>query len=187
LVAEALGDMIVQRLLAGVISVGLIPGVALASAPPFPWRQPAGAVRAQLLGDHGAHVLGRADGIAAGAVAGPNPKPAAAPPEAPTPPPTAAQTAKARSEYDDFAKGRIDRTHYSGYANTQVTDGIVSEVGGLLKSLGTVKSFVPLPTSSYQGMTVYQFVATCTNGSMDELIAWDDVGKISLIFFRKSP
>ncbi len=57
----------------------------------------------------------------------------------------------------------------------------------MIKALGAVKSFVALPTESNQGMTVYQFVVTCANGSLDELISWDGAGKIQLIFFRKSP
>jgi hypothetical protein len=200
LAVEAARDMIVRRLLAGVAFAGLlVPGAALASAPHLPWQHPAQSVPAQLPADNGARVFARADGIGAAPAASPapaasrkpaaaKPKPAAsAPPAAPTPPPTAEQAAKARAEFDDFAAGRIDRTHYSGFANSQITDGIVSQVGGVLKSLGAVKSFVPLPTSSYQGVTVYNFVVTCANGSMDELIAWDDAGKIQLIYFRKSP
>ena len=193
--------MIVRRLLAGAALAGLIaPGAASASAPNVPQpRASAPVVPVQLPGDNGARVFARAEGVAvAAASASPAPaasgKPAAkptparsAPPEAPTPPPTAEQAAKARAEYDDFAAGRIDRTHYSGFANTQITDKTVTDVGGALKSLGAVKSFVPLPTVSYQGMTIYQFVATCANGSMDELISWDADGKIQLIFFRKSP
>jgi hypothetical protein len=191
--------MIVRRLLAGAALAGLLaPGAALATAP-HPSSRPAASAPAQLPSDHGARVFARADGIGAAPAASPaaaasrkpapaKPKPnPSAPPLAPTPPPTAEQTAKARTEFDDFAAGRIDRTHYSGYANSQITDKTVADLGAVLKSLGEVKSFVPLPTSSYQGMTVYNFVVTCANGSMDELISWDDAGKVQLIYFRKSP
>lgn len=192
--------MIVRRLLAGAALAGLIaPAAALATAP-RPSSPPAAAAPAQLPRDNGARVFARADGIGAAPAAGPaaSAKPAAKakakatpapsePPAAPTPRPTADQMAKARAEYDDFAAGRIDRTHYSGYANSQITDKTVADVGGVLKAMGAVKSFVPLPTTSYQGMTVYNFVVTCANGSMDELISWDDAGKIQLIYFRQSP
>ncbi len=185
--------MIVRRLFAGVVAVGLIvPGAASASPLHFPWsRLPAQAVPGGLPADDGARVLARAEGVGQNGASSPAPaasaKPApSAPADAPTPPPTAEQRTRARAEYDDFVKGRIDRTHYSGYANTQITDGLVTQVGGALKSLGTVKSFVPLLTTSYQGMTVYQFLATCANGSIDELIAWDGNGKIQLIYFRQN-
>ncbi len=191
--------MIVRRLLAGAALAGLIaPAAALATAP-RPSSPPA-AAPAQLPSDNGARVFARADGIGAAPAASPaaSAKPAgkakakaapapSEPPAAPTPRPTAEQMTKARAEYDDFAAGRIDRTHYSGYANSQITDKTVADVGGVLKAMGAVKSFVPLPTTSYQGMTVYNFVVTCANGSMDELISWDDAGKIQLIYFRQSP
>jgi hypothetical protein len=197
---EAAWDMIVRRLLAGAALAGLIaPAAALATAPHIPPSRSTETSPAQLPADNGARVFARADGVGAAPAASPAPaasrkpapgkaKPApSAPAEAPTPRPTADQMARAQAEFNDFAAGRIDRTHYSGYANTQITDKTVADLGAALKSLGAVKSFVPLPTVSNQGMTVYQFVVTCANGSMDELISWDDAGKIQLIFFRKSP
>ncbi len=191
--------MIVRRLLAGVALAGLIaPAAAFATAPHIPPSRSTETSPAQLPADNGARVFARADSVGAAPTASPAPaasrkpapgktKPSPAPAEAPTPRPTADQMARAQAEFNDFAAGRIDRTHYSGYANTQITDKTVADLGAALKSLGAVKSFVPLPTLSQQGMTVYQFVVTCANGSMDELISWDDAEKIQLIYFRKSP
>ncbi len=203
--------MIVRRLLAGAALFALAfsgpPLSGAAAAAPPPHQAPAAAAPTLALPrDNGARVFARADGLDAGAptagappavLAQSSPRPAAAarpsarnssprPAAVQTAPPrpTAAQLAAARAEFDAFAAGARDSSHYSEYANTQLAPDLVKQVGGVLASLGTVKSFVPLPTESYGGMPVYQFVATCAKGSIDELISWDRSGKIQLIYFR---
>lgn len=105
----------------------------------------------------------------------------------------AALTKLARIELDAFLSGKVDRTHYTAQANTQLTDAIVTQVSGIFAPAGKVTSFGYAGPGTFQGMPVVKYavgfekaIALPNGGSTKdfvESIAWDKDGKVTFIFF----
>ena len=137
---------------------------------------------------------------AAAALAGPSsaasPAPAASAAASPVPE-NPALTKLARGEVDAWTAGKIDRTHYSAQANTQLPDALVTKVSGYLVPLGKVKAFAYSGVTTINGLAVTQYAmtfenaATLPNGATIkdflESIAVDKDGKITFIYFSPKP
>lgn len=160
--------MIVRRFATGVAVAALT--VPLLAAAPHPrTASPAAAAGLPLPPRTSERVLARAD----------------AAPSIPSPAPSAdpAQTAKARAEYDAWAAGNPDMSHYIDGAAAQLTAAIPQVRAGL-QAVGAVKTFAFERSTTAQGMIVAIYLATGERGSARELISWDAAGKIQLIIFR---
>jgi hypothetical protein len=159
----------------------------LAAAGPRPQAPAPAPPAAAASGDLAARVLARADGGDAAPTAAPSAAPSAAPTPAasPAPTPAPAMSAAARAEFEAWQNGKIDLTHYIPEAKAQFTDDAVSQISKqYLHPLGAIKSFTYVRQMTVQGMTVYIYLATCANGSLEELISWNADGKVQFIFYR---
>ena len=168
--------MIVRRFAAGLAVAAFT--VPLLAAAPHPRTAPASAAtaaNAPELPRTSERILARADAAPA------SPSPVASPSPAASADP--AQTAKARAEYDAWAAGKPDMSHYIAGASAELTAAI-PQVQAYLQAIGPVKTFAFQRTTTAQGMTVAIYLATAEKGSAQELISWDAAGKIQLIFFH---
>jgi hypothetical protein len=96
-------------------------------------------------------------------------------------------TAQARGEFDAFASGKVDRTHYSSEMGSKIDDATVADVSKHLKEHGAVQRFTYEQTLSARGHTIYVYrVGFAKPPDLIELIAWDPKGKIEGLIFRES-
>jgi hypothetical protein len=184
--------MIVRRLLAGVLLVGLAaPTLAAApredrrpkttNAPPAP---PAGM---------GTRVFARADALGPLAQSLSSPAPSSAPASsAPAPAsepgttsgPSAEIALRARIEFDAHRAGKIDRSHYTPEMNEVITDVRLVHASSELQSLGMVKTFAQVRRITHAGSSIYVFRIECENAPVvEETIAWNAAGKVDYLSF----
>jgi hypothetical protein len=175
------------RLLAALFTMTVALPLIAAGPRPQPLA-PAPPAAAPASIDLAARVLARADSADAAPTAAPSaaaPSPTPAPAMSPAPTPAPAMSAAARAEFEAWQSGKIDLTHYIPEAKAQFTDSAVSQISAqYLHPLGAVKTFGYVRQMTVQGMTVYVYLATCANGSLEELISWNADGKVQFIFFR---
>jgi hypothetical protein len=153
--------MIVRRLLAGVLLVGL-------AVPTL------GAARY-------ARVTARAE---AEPPAPPpaEPSPAASGPAASIPSPEIA--ARARAVFEANRAGKIDRTAYSAEMSAKITDDGLARVAAELRALGNVKSFVQVRKITMGTLVAYVFRIEAEKPPIvEETISWDAAGKIDVLQF----
>lgn len=177
--------MIVRRLLAGAAVAAF--AVPLTAAAPSRSHAAAAAsipAPASALALPWTHerVLARADAPAA---ASPAPAASTAASAAPAPAPSAdpAQTAKARAEYDAWAAGKPDLSHYIASAASQLP-AVIPQVEAGLQSVGPLSSFTFVRNMTIKGIPVAIYRAVGKTAALEELISWDAAGKIQFIFFR---
>jgi hypothetical protein len=186
--------MIVRRLLAGVLLVGLAVST-LAAAPREDRRPKANAAPIPPAG-MGTRVFARADALGPLAQALPSPSPASAPasgspasgapaPELGTPSGPSAETAlRARVEFDAHRAGKIDRSHYTAEMNQVITDARLVRASTELQSLGAVKTFSQVRRITHGSSSIYVFRIECENAPVvEETIAWDAAGKVDYLSF----
>jgi len=123
---------------------------------------------------------------------GPTASPAApaaspAPATSPAPPADPLLHAKARAEFDAWATGKIDLSHYIPDAAPIFTPEFVAQLSNqYLKPLGAVKTFTQVRVVTMQGARVIVYRAVCEKGSIDQAISWNDAGTIQYIRFVPS-
>ncbi|HTJ26420.1 MAG TPA: hypothetical protein VMA36_09650 [Candidatus Limnocylindria bacterium] len=124
---------------------------------------------------------------------------AAAPTPAPSPSPVATPAmgaaasipspelaAKARVEFDAWQHGKVDLNRYLPAVRRQFDAMTVTDVSThVLAPLGSLTSFTQIRRTTFQGMSLYVFRAVCANGAVDQMISWDDAGRVIFILFRR--
>lgn len=158
--------MIVRRLAAGV-AVAAFTMPLLATAPHPRSAPPANAANAPELPRTSERILARADAAPLSAI------PANADP---------ARAALARAEYDAWAAGKPDLSHYAADDAAQLQASI-PQVQAYLHAAGAVKTFAFQRTTTYRGLPAAVYLVTADKGAVPELIAWNAAGKIRFIVF----
>jgi hypothetical protein len=201
--------MIVRRLLAGVLLVGLAAST-LAAAPREDRRPKTNAPPAPPAG-MGTRVFARADALGplAQTLSSPSPSSAAPssapassvpPSSAPAPgaPPSGTPASepgttaglspeialRARAEFDAHRAGKIDRSRYTPEMNGIITDALLVRASSELQSLGTVKTFSQVRRITHGATSIYVFRIECENAPVvEETIAWNAAGKVDYLSF----
>jgi hypothetical protein len=94
--------------------------------------------------------------------------------------------ARARAEFAAWQDGKIDLDRYLPASRGQFGPTTVTDISTqVLKPLGTLTSFTQIRRTTYHGMSLYVFRAVCANGAVDQMISWDDAGRIVFVLFRR--
>ncbi|HEY0614393.1 MAG TPA: hypothetical protein VGC96_07115 [Candidatus Elarobacter sp.] len=172
--------MIVRRVLSGVILAGLAAPLLAAAPHPAAPRNPKDAIPTP---PHGmtTRVFARADAQPE-PDASPNPDATPSPPVATAPSPDVA--ARARAELEANRSGKIDRTHYTPELNARITEKILADAAGTLRSLGAVKTFTQVRKITQGSLTLYVFRIEFEKPPVvEEAIAWNQAGKVDFLQF----
>ncbi|HTW82992.1 MAG TPA: hypothetical protein VMD91_02855 [Candidatus Sulfotelmatobacter sp.] len=96
-----------------------------------------------------------------------------------------AQTARARAEFDAWRTGTIDRSHYDAQLNAKISDADISDMGGHLRTVGTIASFTQLQRGTQNGSNyfVYKIVGSVPP-PIAMVISFDTAGKVDGISFQ---
>ena len=91
----------------------------------------------------------------------------------------------ARVEFLAWQDHHLDYSRYVPSAREQLNAFTVAKISlQTLKPLGKLQTIVQTGETPYNGMIVHVYRVTCEKGAIDELISWDETGKISFFYFR---
>jgi hypothetical protein len=94
--------------------------------------------------------------------------------------------AKARAEFNAWQSGKIDLDRYLPAVRGRFGAATVTDISAhVLAPLGSLTSFTQIRRTTYEGMSLYVFRAVCANGAVEQMMSWDDAGRILFIFFRR--
>jgi len=117
------------------------------------------------------------------------PAPAASPAATPTPvAESPAVNKRAKTEFLAWQKGTLDKSQYSNRLSDVATDAVVTQVSPQLKALGDVLTVQFTAGWVLKAVDVndnaYQYLVTCSKGSMMMLYVLTPEGKVDGIKFR---
>jgi hypothetical protein len=126
---------------------------------------------------------------AAAAQGAPPPAPAASPAATPTPvAESPAVDKRAKAEFLAWQKGSLDKSQYTNRLSDVATDAVVTQVSPQLKALGDVLTVQFTAGWVLKAVDVndnaYQYLVTCSKGSMMMLYVLTPEGKVDGIKFR---
>lgn len=110
-------------------------------------------------------------------------------PASATPAPATAQVdpkvmAMAKDWLQRIQTGNVDRSQLNDQVNSLLTPSVVQQVAAQLGPLGNPKTFSYVTSTMVNGVTIYVFLLTFKDGSMNEFLGIDGAGKIAGLRFK---